>query len=67
MADGPAGRGVTQAWLQDALSFFSLYQRYNPFLMGQLSFASIGFDLAFIAAFLALTVHSLDSRRYRGV
>ena len=59
--------GVTQAWLQDALSFFSLYQRYNPFLMGQLSFASIGFDLAFIAAFLALTVHSLDSRRYRGV
>ena len=58
--------GVTQAWLQDALSFFSLYQRYNPFLMGQLSFASIGFDLAFIAAFLALTVHSLDSRRYRG-
>ena len=59
--------GVTQAWLQDALSFFSLYQRYNPFLMGQLSFASIGFDLAFIAAFLALTVHGLDSRRYRGV
>ena len=59
--------GGTQAWLQDALSFFSLYQRYNPFLMGQLSFASIGFDLAFIAAFLALTVHSLDSRRYRGV
>ena len=58
--------GVTQAWLQDALSFFSLYQRYNPFLMGQLSFASIGFDLAFIAAFLALTVHSLDSRRDRG-
>ena len=58
---------VTQAWLQDALSFFSLNQRYNPFLMGQLSFASIGFDLAFIAAFLALTVHSLDSRRYRGV
>ena len=51
--------GVTQAWLQDALSFFSLYQRYNPFLMGQLSFASIGFDLAFIAAFLALTVHSV--------
>ena len=62
-----AAFGVNLAWLQDALSFFSLYQRYNPFLMGQLSFASIGFDLAFIAAFLALTVHSLDSRRYRGV
>lgn len=59
--------GVTQVWLQEALSFFSLYARYNPFLMGQLSFASIAFYLAFIAAFLALTVHRLDSRRYRGV
>ena len=59
--------GVTQIWLQEALSFFSLYARYNPFLMGQLSFASIAFYLAFIAAFLALTVHRLDSRRYRGV
>lgn len=59
--------GVTQVWLQEALNFFSLYARYNPFLMGQLSFASIAFYLAFIAAFLALTVHRLDSRRYRGV
>ena len=52
--------------MRDVLSFFSLYDRYNPFLMGQLSFASIGYDLSFIAAFLALTIHRLDSRRYRG-
>ena len=48
------------------LSFFSLYARNEPFLMGQLSFASIGFDLSFAAACLVLTIHMLDSRRYRG-
>ena len=57
---------MTQSWARDVLYFFSLYDRYNPFLMGQLSFASIGYDLSFIAAFLALTIHRLDSRRYRG-
>ena len=57
---------MTQSWVRDVLYFFSLYDRYNPFLMGQLSFASIGYDLSFIAAFLALTIHRLDSRRYRG-
>ncbi len=57
---------MTQSWVRDVLYFFSLYDRYNPFLMGQLSFASIGYDLSFIAAFLALTIHWLDSRRYRG-
>ena len=57
---------MTQSWVRDVLYFFSLYDRYNPFLMGQLSFASIGYDLSFIAAFLVLTIHTLDSRRYRG-
>ena len=57
---------MTQSWVRDVLYFFSLYDRYNPFLMGQLSFASIGYDLSFIAAFLALTIHRLDSRMYRG-
>lgn len=57
---------MTQSWVRDVLYFFSLYDRYNPFLMGQLSFASIGYDLSFIAAFLALTIHRLDNRRYRG-
>ncbi len=57
---------MTQSWVRDVMYFFSLYDRYNPFLMGQLSFASIGYDLSFIAAFLALTIHRLDSRRYRG-
>ena len=54
-------------WLSSVLSFFSLYARSEPFLMGQLSLASVGYDLSFAAAFLVLTIHLLDSRRYRGV
>ena len=57
---------VTAPWLSGVLSFFSLYARNEPFLMGQLSFASIGFDLSFAAACLVMTIHMLDSRRYRG-
>ena len=53
-------------WLSSVLSFFSLYARSEPFLMGQLSLASVGYDLSFAAAFLVLTIHLLDSRRYRG-
>ena len=57
---------VSAGWLSDVLNFFSLYARNEPFLMGQLSFASIGFDLSFTIACLVLTIHTLDSRRYRG-
>ena len=57
---------VTVDALADILGFFSLYKRQEPFLMGQLSFASVGFALSMAAAFLLLTIHALDSRRYRG-
>ena len=51
-------------WLERALSFLSLYSRNEPFLMGQLSYASVLYDLSFAAAFLALTVFVMDRRRY---
>ena len=57
---------VSIGWVNAILSFFSLYERTEPFLMGQLSFASVGYDLSFAAAFIALTIHLLDARRYRG-
>ena len=57
---------VSVDFLADVLDFFSLYTRQEPFLMGQLSFASVGFDLSMTAAFLLLTIHALDSRRYQG-
>ena len=53
-------------WVNRLLSFFSLYERSEPFLMGQLSFASVGYDLAFATAFILLTIHAMDARRYRG-
>ena len=57
---------ITLPLLNDALAFCSLYARTEPFLMGQLSFASIVYDLSYAAAFLALTIHMANSRRYRG-
>ena len=53
-------------WLDTALTFLSLYARNEPFLMGQLSFASVGFDLSVAALMLVLTVYVLDRRRRKG-
>ena len=57
---------VSIAFVKEIISFLSLYTRSEPFLMGQLSFAGVGYFLSFAAAFIALTIHMLDSRRYRG-
>lgn len=57
---------VSSAFVRNVLSFFSLYARSESFMMGQLSFAGVGYFLSISAAFLVLTVHVLDSRRYRG-
>ena len=53
-------------WVNSLLSFFSLYERTEPFLMGQFSFASVGYDVFFALAFLLLAIHQMDARRYRG-
>ena len=55
----PTGMGTV-------LDFFSLYSRNEPFLMGQLSFASIIFDLSVTVGALAVTVYGIDRRRRRG-
>ena len=55
---------VQAEWLSDVMRFLSLYRRNEPFMMGQLSFAGILFDVSFAAAFLALAVWRLDRIRY---
>ena len=57
---------VQAEWLSEAMRFLSLYRRNEPFMMGQLSWAGLLFDLSFIAAFLALAVWRLDRKRYAG-
>ena len=47
-----------------ALRFISLYDRYEPFVLGQLSFASLLFFLTFIALFVIATMRLLDARRF---
>ena len=56
---------VTLKWAADILNFLSLYTRYEPFLMGQLSYGAICYYLVFIAFFVAAAVYCLDARRWR--
>ncbi len=56
---------VQAGWAAEALRFISLYQRNEAFLMGQLSFAGILYDLSFAAVFLVLTIAHLEQRRVR--
>lgn len=48
------------------LTFTSLFKRYEPFLMGQLSYASVLFFLCFTLFFLMAAVHHMDARRVKG-
>ena len=67
LKSGSVKNRVVRQEIYSRSRFFRLTDnRQEPFLMGQLSFASIGFDLSITAAFLLLTIHTLDSRRYRG-
>ena len=63
MTDLLAG-SVSASWLRDALNFVSLYDRYEPFLLGQLSYASVLFFVSFIIVCLAGAVRVLDARRF---
>ena len=54
------------ARLSRVLDFISLYTRNEPFLMGQLSFASVIFDLAVTVLFVLMTMLGMDRNRRRG-
>ncbi len=60
-----AANSISVNWLAETVTFLSLYRRNEPFLMGQISFAGILYDLSFIAACLIVTIYRLDSRRYK--
>lgn len=57
-------QNLSVAWLSDALNFLSLYDRYEPFRLGQLSYSSALFFLTFIAACLVAAMRVLDARRF---
>ena len=50
--------------LSRALTFFSLYQRFTPFTLGQMSYANLLFGLCFISACLFLCVRILDAQKW---
>lgn len=55
---------VTVPFIQKAMQFLSLYQRYEPFTQGQLSFANGLYNLVFIGTMLFMSVRVLDARRW---
>lgn len=55
---------LTTDWLGETLRFMSLYDRYEPFRLGQLSFSSVLFFLSFIICCLVAAVRVLDARRF---
>lgn len=63
MTDLLAG-SLSVSWLQESLNFISLYDRYEPFRLGQFSFSGTLFFISFIAACLVGAVRVLDARRF---
>ena len=57
---------ISIEWIAEVIRFLSLYHRNEAFLMGQLSWAGIVYEISFTAVFLAMTVHHLDRRRING-
>lgn len=57
-------RAVTVEAVTDVLHFLSLYQRFEPFTQGQLSFSNVLYNLIFIGLMLFLSVRVLDARRW---
>ena len=55
---------LSVAWLGEALRFVSLYDRYEPFRLGQLSYSGILFFVSFIACCLAAAARVMDARRF---
>lgn len=51
-------------WMGETLRFLSLYDRYEPFRLGQFSFSGVLFFLTFIACCLVAAVRVLDARRF---
>ena len=57
---------VPLPWVSRAISFISLYSRNEAFLMGQMSWAGLVYEVSFVILFLAMTVHYLENRRVSG-
>ena len=51
-------------WMGKAMDFVSLYDRYEPFRLGQLSFSGILFFITFIVCCLAAALRVMDARRF---
>lgn len=59
--------GVGSSWARGALRFFSLYVRYEPFLIGQLSLSGVLYYVGFCLLMLFIAARVQDTRRFSGL
>ena len=59
-----AASAISVQALSGALRFISLYQRFAPFVRGQMSFSNVLFYGLFVFVMLFLSVRVLDARRW---
>ncbi|MGI6173584.1 MAG: ABC transporter permease [Christensenellales bacterium] len=52
------------SWLTTAISWLSLYKRYNSFMAGYISVAGILYYMSFCGIMLFLTIRVIDKRRW---
>lgn len=55
---------VQGSWMGRVLDFVSLYKRFQPFELGQLSYAGLLYFLAFIVLMLFAAVRTIEARRW---
>lgn len=55
---------LPSGWMSSTLNFISLYERYEPFRLGQLSYSGILFFVSFIACCLVAATRVMDARRF---
>lgn len=55
---------VSAPFVADTLRFLSLYDRYEPFIIGQLSYASLVYFVTFIVVCVTATIRVMDARRF---
>jgi ABC-2 type transport system permease protein len=54
-------------WINDVLSWFSVYSRFQPFAQGLLSITQIFYYISFSAVFVFLTIRTIETRRWSEV
>jgi ABC-2 type transport system permease protein len=52
------------SWLSTIISWFSIFDRYDPFYAGRIDLPAIVYFISFSAVFVFLTIRTVEKRRW---